>query len=330
MISTKHKEELRARFYYVGNSFGGVDSLLESLSLNSINELEIEYKVHQILSHKGKVRVITPWAAAFSLTEDILGREEDPILKGTFYEVLDLNHKTLYRVMVKDRLEWGHSALDKTLILQSFTGDIFYLKYLTIKGYQIDMLIVNTLSLVPGNALADDDYLEVPHYGDSKERQGQNLPAKEPSDNFIHFHYDPSFESTSGEIVVTLLPSTPLTTPTIEELLNHPSSISVSYPLDPSEDGFFYFPKESGWISINHKPYGQDNLRYLSLRIDKGAGVDRFIPANKFVNYIAVGDEMDTVLLRRALNINTRRPPDFSRADDIKLQVTLSRNPDFQ
>lgn len=326
MITSKHKEELRARFYYVGNSFGGVDSLLESLSLNSINELELEYKVHQILSHKGKVRVITPWAAAFSLTEDILGREEDPILADSFYEVLDLNHKTLYRVLVKEKLEWGHSALDKALILQSFTGDIFYLKYLTVKGYQIDMLIVNALSLVAGNALADDDYLEVPHYGDSKERQGQYLPAKEPSENFIHFQYDNSLSDTNGEVVITLLPSTPLKTPTIDELINHPSAISVSYPLDSEKEGFFYFPKESGWLNISYKRYGQPNLKYLNVEIIRGSGTDRFIPSNVFVTYIAVGDEMDTVHLRRALGDNTRRPPDFSRDDSIKLEVKVSRS----
>lgn len=325
MITQNHILQIRNRFYYLAHNFGGPHEFIEVL-LNNNDDDFAEYLVHKVLSHPDTVKVITPWSIRFNLIDrDFSGNSQ----KGSIalekpYAIYDLNHRLIYKVVEHGGI-WGDSSLDKTLVIQSLSGSMFYLQFHTYSGTRTWLLIVNNLALRPTNVLSDDDSLVAPSI---KEDSGDHFlsPAEEPKDNQIHFLGKGLIRSNLPNrpyfpIKVHILPGSPSTIPSREEVMTNSSSITTTYPLMEDELEFIMFPSESGWLTINQ----DKGTVQIPLTIDnvRGNGADRFIQANEHVWYIAVGDEIDTVLLRHKLGTATRRPPDFSSRDILKLKADI-------
>jgi hypothetical protein len=193
-------------------------------------------------------------------------------------------------------------------VLQSATGSFFYLSYRTFTGIQQVLLIINNLALRSSAPISDDDLIRVPA-----------PPAIEPSNNYITL--DCSALNANSFIVSTLfLKSVAHRPPSVQYLINNASTIREDYYLSREDSTFLFFPKESGWFSL----LTDDNSL---LRVDdlEGQGDDRFIETNDGLFYIAIGEEMDTNLLRQSMGVISRRPPGFSRDNVIRLSAKVIR-----
>ena len=322
MLNRSHILELRSKFYYVSHSFGGPEDLIQSISDDSNDQEEVELKIHQILSHPDHVRVISPWDTRFDLIEEnAYGTpNEKSIVIESPYQVFDFNRCLLYTVSQHNGI-WGDSPLDKLLLLQSPSGRLFYLQHSTFTDTKRTLLlIVNNLALVGSNALADNDLLKTPPFTDSTNGSNLNKPAVEPQDNIILLYTSPTLPRDSS-IIIYHLKSSPSVIPIDTTLINNPETTIHTYPITYKGEAISYFPSNSGWIHIRKKVGGTSSP--VSIENIKGNGVDRLVQANESVYYVAVGDEMDTVMLRQKLGLVTRRPPDFSQRDVIQLEANL-------
>jgi hypothetical protein len=323
MLDRSHILELRSKFYYVSHSFGSPEDLIQTVADDSNDQEEVELKIHQILSHPDHVRVISPWDTRFDLIEEnVYGvPNEKSIVIESPYQVFDFNRCLLYTVSQHEGT-WGNSPLDKLLMLQSPSGRIFYLQHATFTDTKRTLLlIVNNLALTGGNALADNDLLKTPPFTDATSGSNLNKPAIEPQDNIILLNTSRTLPRNSF-ITIYHLKSSPSVIPIYLDVINNPETTSYGYPITSIGERLSYFPSASGWVYIQVRI---ENINApVSIEDIKGNGVDRFVQANQFVYYVAVGDEMDTVMLRQKLGLVTRRPPDFSQRDVIQLEANLS------
>lgn len=314
MIDSSHILELRNKFYYISNSFGGPEALIDTINNDSNDQEELELKIHQILSHPDDIKVISPWDIRFSLIDENVFNNTSinkSIVMEMSYKIFDFNRCLLYTVK-KHNGVWGNSPLDKLLVLQSPSGRLFYLQHPTYDGLnRTILLIVNNLSLSSSNALSDYDLLKSPPFIDESSGSNFNRPSIEPQDNIIIFYLFKPID----KVKIYHLKSGPTIIPTKDEIINNRESKIYEYL---STSAIAYYPSSSGWFVMVDK-----NNNPLIIGDIKGNGVDRFVGVDGMVYYIAVGDEMDTVLLRQKLGLVNRRPPDFSRRDIIQLQVNV-------
>lgn len=293
-------EQLRVKFYYTSQKFGGPEAMLKQLSLTN-DEWSINYKVSRLLSHPGPIRVISPWEISFSMP----GIEEgDARVTSSPYQVHNLDGLLIYKVN-SPSLVWGNSSLDKLLTLQSQTGEFFYLSYKTFIGTQTVLLIVNNLALRSAAPISDDDYIRVPAARD-----------QEVSNNYITLNCS-AITSIPTTVSTVFLKSVAHRPPTLEYVRSNPLSKKEEYFLDSDDSTFLFLPRESGWLnlSLGNTP--------LSLTSITGTGDDRLIEVSTGLYYIAVGSEMDTNILRQSMGVFSRRPAAFSRDDVIKLTADV-------
>lgn len=305
MINEVHLEELRSRFYYVSQQFGGAPDLLTQLSLApSRPNLSIEEKVHYILSHPTTIGVVTPWEPVVSLIDET--NPNQSILPNFPYQIHDLDGRLIYKVLNHNGL-YGGSVMDKALILQSSSGSLYYLHYMSYVGPRTMLLIVNNLALEYSNPLSDRDYLKAPP---------PSTAIREPANNYITIDASPILTNESV-IKIYHMKTEVLKVPKISELTSSPYTTAEEYFLSPLDPLLIYIPSASGWLYFTQ---GDSPLVLVDLT---GAGDDRLIPASSNLYYIAVGDEMDTNLIRQALGLVSRRPPGFSTANVIRLSAKL-------
>lgn len=296
-------EELRKRFYYTSQKFGGPEAMISQMTLAD-DDFSTTYKISRLLSHPGDVRVLSPWDLLFEMK----GKEEgDFVVPSHGYQVNDIDGRLIYRVTRHGSI-WGESLLDKALVLQSQTGFMFYLTYTTFQGSHQTLLIINNLALRSSNPISDDDYIRVPA-----------PPSIEPSNNYINLDCSPVLTNGSSTISTLFLKSVGHIPPTLEYVKSHPLTKKEDYYLSSDDSLFIYFPKESGWFYLLLND--QSPLEVVNIL---GAGDDRFIQANEYLSYIAVGEEMDTNLLRQSMGLINRRPSDFSRDNVIRLSAEVS------
>jgi hypothetical protein len=298
-------EELRQRYYYTSQKFGGPEAMIRQISLAD-DDFSTTFKISRLLSHSGEIKVISPWDFLFEMKG---ASEEDSIIPSHGYKINDIDGRLLYRV-TKHGAIWGESLLDKALVLQSMTGYMFYLTYTTFQGIQQSLLIINNLALRLSNPISDDDAIRVPA-----------PPSIEPSNNYINIECSQVLLNGPSSITITtlFLKSVGHTPPTLEYVSSNPLTIKEEHYLSSDDSLFIYFPKESGWFFIQLN--NQTPLELINLI---GAGDDRFIQANEYLFYIALGEELNTSLLRQSMGLINRRPAAFSRDNIIRLTLEAS------
>jgi len=322
MINENHLRELRTKFYYVSHSFGSPEGLIDLMSSISNDAYEVELKIGLILNHPGRIRVVTPWDMRFSLKDlDFTGISKS--LAAVPYEpytVYDLNHKIIYKVLEHNGI-WGDSVLDRSLIIQSFSTEMFYLQYSTFHSFNTDLLIVNNLALRGRNALSDNDALKAPPKFDSETGDNYLVPAIEPKDNYIQLTINLPY-SIEPYIHIYQLKSTPLINVTVQDIMTNPSTTYETFTIEGEGTPIIFNPNYSGWILVVYKV--RDQTFPLRISNIQGYGVDRFVQSSDYIWYVAVGDEFDVTKLRQSMGLITRRPSDFSTADSIKITADVS------
>lgn len=296
-------EELRKRYYYVSHNFGGPENLVETLSLVD-DPLSSNERTHRLLSHPGYLAVVSPWKPYLNLIDPL---KPDLVLTEPI-TVYSSEGRFLYRVKHHNGL-FGSSVLDKTLILQSLSGSIYYLQYRTLTGYTTVLLLVNNLALEPSLPTNDRSYLQSP-----------DPPMTEPSEYHLILNCSSVVGPTATSINLHFLPSEDLRQPTAQEIIDNPISTVEPYILNNADATSMWFPQVSGWITLTK---GTTNLIPLMLSSIEGMGDDRLIAAGNGVYYIALGHEEDTNLIRQELGLVSRRPAGFTLSDKIKLKADV-------
>jgi hypothetical protein len=293
-------EQLRVKFYYTSQKFGGPEAMLQQLSLTN-DEWSTNYKVSRLLSHPGPIRVVSPWDINFLMPGL---KEGDSIVTSHPYQVHDMDGRLIYKVSSSSS-SWGTSTLDKLLVLQSQTGEFFYLSYKTFLDTQRVLLIINNLAIRSSQPISDDDFIRVPA------AQDQHV-----SNN--HIKLDCSSLNINPFLVTTyFLKSVAHRPPAISYITSNPLTKREDYYLTQDDSSFLFLPRESGWLHLS------SNSHLLGLQDLIGVGDDRLIEVSPSLYYLAVGAEMDTNILRQSMGVFSRRPPGFSRDDVIKLSAQV-------
>jgi hypothetical protein len=289
--------------YYVTNVYGGAPNLISHLERLDGGEGRVLERVHKLLSHYKGVHVISPWELILPLFQgdDLQGFSlDDSIVPEVPYSVFTWEGDLLYKV--SNHLGWfGYSPLDKTLALQSLVGDMYFLQYRTYGHTKTILLLVNNPSLSNVKVLSNKA-LQAPL---------DNSRMEMPSDNVITL-FCTSIRPT--QLTIYHWATVPNSIPTLEQVKGSIGATKEVYYIEPWDDKILWFPKASGWVYMEtDKP--------INISRPLGDGVDRFTQATQFVWYIAVGRELNTMLVRPGAN---RKPPELSREGIIRLEVNLS------
>jgi hypothetical protein len=312
MLTKRHLLELRRKFYYTSSAFGGPENLIEILERTNITGIEVERQVYRILSHPGEVKVISPWGLVLDLmNRDYTGiSRSDSILIKYPYGVYNSRGEILYKVKNHNGY-FGLSSLDKTLVLQSKTGEMFYLRYSSIEGEMVVLLIVNNLALENAypNVISDRDFIEPPPLRDEQSGFNFERPAIEPFKRWIRLNT--SSLTSKSNILVHQLIGSPTVIPSIEQLITNTQVVTEEILIDKE---IIIYLKKSGWLCMRQ---GNNLCVFDNLT---GEGVDRVIEAKRGIYYIAVGDEIKTSInIRQELGLVSRVPVNLSTDDSISL-----------
>lgn len=305
MFSEPVKEELRKRHYYVTRNFNGEENLIDSL--RSLDDpLSLQERVHRILSHPEYVAVISPWKPYLNLEDPY----EPNVLYSQPYSVYTSEGRFLYRVKKHDGV-FGNSILDKTIILQSLTGAMYYLQYQTTDSFKTILLLINNLALEPSMFTTDRSYLEAPE-----------PPMIEPSEYYIILDASQILSSSGvSSVNIHFLSTDALFVKTGEEIINNQITQVEPHLLTQEDPTFMWFPKRSGWLCLTK---GVESLSFLLIDDVLGTGDDRLIYSGNNAYYLAMGHEEDTNLIRQELGLISRRPPGFTLSNKVKLTGTLT------
>jgi len=311
MLTRRHIVELRRKFYYASNAFGGPENLIEIIERTNPSSIEVERQVYRILSHPGNVEVISPW----SMTLDLMDRDytglsrKAAILSNYAYGVYNTRNEVMYKVRQHGGY-FGNSSLDKTLVLQSKTGNMFYLRYTSTRGQETTLLIVNNLALESAypNVITDIDLVEPPLIRDEQSGYNFERPAIEPFKRWIRLR---TSALSSSSLFIYQLTGSPTSIPTIDQITTNTQSVIEEILIDKEIQIFL---KKSGWLCI------KQGDKVCRLRNLTGEGIDRVIEATPGVYYIAVGDEIKTSInIRQELGLVSRVPVNLSTDDEISL-----------
>lgn len=304
MFSQTVLEEIRKKYYYISHNFGGAEDLISYLSILD-DPLSKEERVHRLLSHPGYSAVISPWKPYLNLEDPY----EPNVLYSKPYTLYNSEGRFLYRVKEHNGI-FGNSVLDKTLILQSLTGSIYYLQYQSTDSFKTILLLINNTALETSIPISDRSYLEAPE-----------PPINEPSDYYLVLDASQVLpNSIVTSINVHFLPSDALNIKTGEQILEDKVSSVEPYLLTDSDSSFMWFPKRSGWLCITK---GTTSPSFLLIDDILGTGDDRLIYSGNNAYYLAMGSEEDTNLIRQELGLVSRRPPGFTLSNKVKLTGTL-------
>ena len=174
---------------------------------------------------------------------------------------------------------------------------MYYVQYQTFTRPYTYLLLVNNQSM--GQLSINPPGLVEP----------AGVPSILPADNRITFS-----TVRKGRLEVRYLVTTPITIPSTAHIRQHGA---VEYHvLESWDDKFMWFPHGAGWLAIY-----QDGVA-VPIGEVMGAGIDRVIPVNDYVLYIAQGN-IDMTSVRQVLGETVRRPPDLSREQVIQAEVTI-------
>ncbi len=307
MIPLELLQVVERDLHYVVSVFNGAPNLVDAMRGLGWTDADIVRRLYLLLSHPEEVKVISPWAQTFPLFDELTARDAPwsageelygnaSITPGSPYSVHTIDGELLYRVLPHGGW-FGTSTLDRTLLLQSFTGDMYYLQYQTFTKPYTYLLLINNQSI--GQLSINPPGLVEP----------AGIPNTLPADNRITFS-----TTRKGRLEVRYLISTPITIPSTT--LIRQQGVVEYHTLEEWDDKFMWFPHGAGWLAIF-----QDGVP-LRLGDIMGAGVDRVIAVNDYVLYIAQGN-IDMTSVRQVLGETVRRPPDLSRAQVIQAQVRV-------
>lgn len=332
MITNNDIEELNNRFHYISQGFGEGSACVDYIRYTSRSELEVERKVHFLLSNPFEVRVITPWDREFYLGA-IRANEYSSLptvfLSGTPYKVFDIDMNLLYTVSNPIFDSWGISPLDKLLVEESASGSIYCLHIETNNGTYPLGLIVNNLSLLtistqPFNAPEINPNFYNPLHLNTIETPDEI--------SFINISSLDILWDFNGYALIHMwfLPSLPASNITPTQIKKGIGVIKESFNIsqDYNQSNVIYpitiSPVSSGWLLIEQE-VSNGTLHPLTLVNLSGLGGDRILHAVDNIWYISFSSGIDVVNLKQYFGDIKRRPKDFSTRRTIRVTAGLEQ-----
>lgn len=298
----------------ISASFGSSSNFLNLLEDKTVYSYEMDYLLSKLLTHPGKVAVISPTTITFQLYESSY-TEFSSIVFEEPYSVYDMEGRLLYRVTNHEGF-FGHSILDKTLVLQSTPGQFYYLEYKTYGGGSSTiLLIVNAYAIASNKKISTSPSL----------KEERPLGEKGKSVNTIFFTL------TDGQRDNTLpgmpyfpvrtyfLNSPPAAIPNRSLIINHPLVEKTDYDLD-IDASFIFNPFTSGWLVINQVTRSEEVP--LEVAAMTGSGPHRFIESSPLIYYIGLSNEITLSQLNQSLRVVGRSDIESS-SQPINLKVDL-------
>lgn len=309
------REKVTFHFPQIINSFGSFENFLAVLL---VTDSLTDEKMHALLAHPGEAVVITPLNLSFRLYDNyanITGNSS--IILEEPYSVYSVTGELLYRVTKHDGV-FGHSILDRALILQSKPADFYYLHYNTYEGKKTVLLVVNALRLE----------------SQKKVSIGPTLHEQRPVDLVTDQTNSILFKVTNGyrdmtkpgmplyPIMTYFLPAPPAGIPPRSAIAASPLTERVVHNLD-LEPVLVLNPQTSGWLIINQESLaGEQALKVGTL---SGAGVNRFLEAAPNIYYIGVGSEIDVNQLRQNLGVMGQQSLPIVGTQQIRITAELGK-----
>jgi len=332
MITNVDIQELNNRLYHISQGFGEGSACIDYIRQTSLSEIEIERKVHFLLSNPFEVRVITPWNKEFYLGDIKLNEYSSvptTFISKTPYKVFDIDMNLLYSVSNPIYDSWGYSPLDKVLVEESPSGSIYCLHIETNNGIYPLGLIVNNLSLItistqPFNAPEINPNLYNPLH----------LSTVETPDeiSFINItSLDVLWNSQTYALIhVWFLPGIPTSSTTSSFIKQNIKVIKESFQVSQDyiqENNLFPItisPTGSGWLLIEQELTNGDTIP-LTLTNPTGLGADRLLRSSSNIWYISFSSGIDLVNLKQYFGDIKRRPKDFSTRRTIRVTAGLEQ-----
>lgn len=281
-------------------SFGGEEKF-QSL----LNRKNRDHLCFKIMSHPGPIYSVGPHNMTFSLNSDVFGEGkvyEEP------YQVFDLSGNLIYSAGV-NKDAFGMSILDKALILDSKTLDMYCLVYRTPKGYKKILLVINKIKSFTDEISYSDDLVN---------------PVFKSIDlnNQILFISDDVYIDTSSSLLkpypinIALLNSSTPSTPS--NIINSPNTdITVfdSYLFS----SFLFSPSHSGWLVLYQDT--SEGRKFLNLNIKSGKGVDRLILYSTGVYYVSLSEDSSALNMSSVLSNSSRQLASIDNVIDLRVEV---------
>ncbi len=298
----------------ISASFGSSSNFLKLLEDKIMYSYEMDYLLAKLLTHPGRVVVISPTTLTFQLYENSY-TEFSSIIFEEPYSVYDIEGRLLYRVNNHEGV-FGHSILDRTLVLQSTPGQFYYLEYKTYGGESTTiLLVVNAYAITSSKKISIGPSLK------------EEKPLGEISKNINTILFtlrdgqkDPTLPGMPYfPVRIYFLNSPPTTIPNRSLITNHPLAERIDYDLD-IDASFIFNPFTSGWFVINQvSKSGEIPLEVSSMT---GSGPHRFIESSPLIYYIGLSNEITLSQLNQSLRVVGRSDIENS-SQPINLKVDL-------
>lgn len=271
------------RIGHLVSAFGSVWKLMLAVSRDPI-------KLKVLVDHGSEALLLNVHNSELDLRSPSLGSSSESIIQPEYpYEVFSLEGELLYRVSNHGGI-FGASSLDQRLLLGSDTGDIYFLRYQSLRGPHQKALLIDR-RLVPK---AEDQL--VPNTG---------ALAKE---NLIIFKSRDELE-VYPNLSLYFLKEEAMIQPTVSSLIANPRTSKTVFTALP----YSFVAEFSGWICLT---VGQSAIPFVGI---EGKGQYRLIPVGSGLYYLTM--EMDPSLTYQRL-----RPSYLNRPveEGLNLRVTLS------
>jgi hypothetical protein len=281
--------------------FGGVDSFVDLVSKHT-NKNEIFYK---LLSHQDSVFGITPFNLVFSLTSEVFGQtkvDQEP------YHVFDIKGNLLYSSTAYANI-FGLSILDKALLLDSKTLDMFYLSYKVLKGYKNILLVINKNTSAPRQISFNETSFD-----------NSRITNAIESNQILFVTDDVYIDSQTTRpypINISYLNSSTPSTPS--NILNSPNTITTVFDSNLF-NSFLFVPPSSGWIIIHQDT--PEGIKYLQATPVLGKGADRFIKYSNEINYVTLSYDNSSVEINSILSNSNRTLSSIDNVIDLRVELS--------
>lgn len=333
MITNNDIEELNTRFHYISQGFGEGSACVDYIRYTSASELEVERKVHFLLSNPFEVRVITPWEMKFYLGD--IKNNEYSSLPTTFtsmtpYKVFDIDMNLLYTVSQPGYDFWGLSPLDKVLVEESPTGSIYCLHIETNNGTYPMGLIVNNLSLLTISTQPFNAPQKNPNFYNPLHLSVMETPDEISFINISSIDSNVWADHNSLYVHAWFLPSLPSSNISSSFIKSHTKTMKESFQVfrDYRDSNITYpisvSPTASGWLMFEQE-LQDGTLIPLTLSNLEGLGGDRLLRAESNIWYVSFSSGIDIVNLKQYFGDIKRRPKDFSTRRAIRTTATLTQ-----
>jgi hypothetical protein len=249
----------------------------------------------------------------FSLTSEKIGESG---VANVPYQVFDTYGNVMYSVHNKNLL-YGYSSLDKALMVDSESLDLYYLQYRTPQSFSHILFVINKIRLVDRDFASFDNDLGEKIVASNIELNNQIVFTARRDD--VHINLNDPFLN-PYPIKIGFLADISSSIPSRENIASSNRTRTEVYDL-ALFNSYIFTPERSGWMIFYQDT--ETGREYLETVITLGEGVDRFISVSPGIYYVALSHEVFPHEVREFLSIEDREPGTISNVIDIRVELSI-------